>query len=74
MLRLEKERERRLLSRSALARLANMHPATVGQIESRYIGQPYPSQLDKLARALDFDGDPSRLLDEVTGDASDEAS
>jgi transcriptional regulator with XRE-family HTH domain len=65
MLRLERERERRLLSRSALARLANMHPATVGQIESGYIGKPYPVQLAKLAAALEWQGEPADLLEPV---------
>jgi transcriptional regulator with XRE-family HTH domain len=68
MLRLEKERERAGLSRSALARLALMHPATVGQIESGYIGRPYPGQLSKLAAALGFEDEPARLLEEVSGD------
>ena len=65
MLRIQKLREAKGLSRSALARIALMHAATVGQIENRYIGKPYPSQLSKLAAALGYDGEPSELLVEV---------
>ncbi len=65
MLRIQKLREDRGLSRSALARIALMHAATVGQIESRYIGRPYQSQLDKLAEALEFTGEADELLEEV---------
>ena len=65
MLMIQKLREDRRLSRSGLARLARMHAATVGQIENRYIGKPYPSQLSKLAAALGYDGEPSELLSEV---------
>jgi hypothetical protein len=42
-----------------------MHAATGGQIESRYIGRPYQSQLDKLAEALEFTGEADELLEEV---------
>ncbi len=68
MLRLERERVRAGLSRSALARLALMHSATVGQIENGYIGRPYPVQLAKLASALMFEGEPADLLDQVRAD------
>jgi len=65
MIRLQQERERQGLSRSALSRVAEMHPATVGQIESGYIGKPYPRQLAKLADALRFEGEPAELLEPV---------
>ena len=65
MLRIQKLREAKGLSRSALARIALMHAATVGQIESRYIGRPYQSQLEKLAGALEFKGETKELLEEV---------
>lgn len=70
MTRLQQLREGRKLSRSGLGAKAGMHPTTVGQIESGYIGRPYPSQLEKLARALDFSGDPAALLEDVSRDAS----
>lgn len=65
MLRIQKLREDKGLSRSALARIAFMHAGTVGQIESRYIGRPYSSQLEKLAGALEFSGDVAELLEEI---------
>jgi transcriptional regulator with XRE-family HTH domain len=65
MLMIQKLREDKRLTRSALARLALMHAATVGQIENRYIGKPYASQLKKLAVALEFGGDPRELLVEI---------
>jgi len=69
MLRIQKERERQRLSRSALSRIAEMHPATVGQIESGYIGKPYASQLCKLANALGWPADrASELIDEMPTD------
>jgi transcriptional regulator with XRE-family HTH domain len=64
MLMIQKLREDRRLTRSGLARLAHMHAATVGQIENRYIGRPYASQLEKLA-ALEFSGEPHELLTEI---------
>jgi transcriptional regulator with XRE-family HTH domain len=65
MLMIQKLREDKRLTRSALARLALMHAATVGQIENKYIGQPYASQLEKLAAALEFNGEPCELLTEI---------
>ena len=50
--------------RAELARRSGLNAATVGQIELRRL-QPYPSQLAKLAAALDWSGDPAALLDEV---------
>lgn len=64
MTRLTIERKRRGLSRAALARSANLNAVTVGQIESQRF-RPYPVQLEKLAAALEWRGDPAALLDEV---------
>ena len=61
---LTSEREHRGWSRAELARRSGMNAATVGQIELGRL-QPYPSQLAKLAAALDWSGDPAALLDEV---------
>jgi len=68
MINLQHRREREGLSRSALARLADMNAATISQIESGYIGKPYQSQLDKLARALKWEGEPTDLLAEANTD------
>ena len=67
--RMQEERERQGMSRAALARKAEMHPASIGQIESGYIGKPYPVQLAKIAAALDWEGGPEELLQEVTDHA-----
>ena len=67
--RMQGERERRGMTRAALARKADMSAGTVGQIESGYIGKPYPVQLSKIAAALGWEGDPSELLEEASDDA-----
>jgi ribosome-binding protein aMBF1 (putative translation factor) len=75
MLLLQKERERRGLSKSQLARNADLQVnvltwteslvpcGTEGKISPRWI--PYNVQLEKLAAALEWEGDPNELLDEV---------
>jgi transcriptional regulator with XRE-family HTH domain len=66
MRRIEAERRKQKLSQSSLSRLAGMHATTVGQIEKGYIGKPYPSQLMKLARALNWPVERAEeLLEEV---------
>lgn len=52
------------LSMSALARKAEMHVSSVSQIESGHLS-PYPSQKEKLAKALGWTGD----VDELFGEA-----
>ncbi len=64
MLRLTIERERRGWSRTELGRLARLHPARVGQAESGHV-RPYPVELERLAAALAFKGDPASLLEEA---------
>ena len=58
---LKEERERQKLSRAGLARLAEMHASTVGMIEAGRL-QPYDTQLEKLARALGWPGEPGALI------------
>ncbi len=59
---LTREREKRGLSKFALGRIANVHPATVGKIESgRQV--PYAPQLTRLAEALEWKGEPQELLE-----------
>lgn len=56
------------ISRAELARRAKMQAGVVTWIETgRFV--PYDSQLLKLAAALDWQGDPRELLDEVVADA-----
>lgn len=65
MLRLTAMREARGWTRAELARRANMGNADVGRIESGRL-VAYPSQLVKLAGALEWTGTPDALVDEVT--------
>lgn len=52
------------ITKSELARRANMQASVIGWIESgRFI--PYESQLNKIAAALGWEGDPHELLEEV---------
>ncbi len=60
-MRLIEERNQRGWSRAELARRAGMHPSTVSLIESGRL-VPYPSQLDKLALALEISAAEARSL------------
>ena len=61
---LTREREARGWSRAELGRQARLHPARVGQGEN---GRAvlYDVELQRLAAALDFAGDPAALLEDV---------
>lgn len=59
-----RERESRGWSRAELARRASLNAATVGQIEAGRL-VPYAVQLDKIAEALEYTGEPDTLLEEV---------
>ncbi|MCE5255019.1 MAG: helix-turn-helix domain-containing protein [Actinomycetia bacterium] len=48
-------------SQAKLARTAELCQATVSQIESGRL-KPYPNQLQKLANALQWTGNPEELL------------
>ena len=64
-MRLSHEREQRGWSRAELARRAGLNAATVGLIESGRL-HPYPSQVEKLARALNIADSETHLLLEDT--------
>lgn len=64
MLRITSERAMRGWSQSRLAREAEMSASTISQIESGRMS-PYPSQLEKIARALGHAADAAQLLEEV---------
>jgi transcriptional regulator with XRE-family HTH domain len=66
MKRLTAERTRRGWSKAELARKSGLNDVTVGMAENGRL-LPYPGQLLKLARALEFDGEPAALLEEVEG-------
>lgn len=62
---LTRERERRRWSRAELARRAGLNAGTAGLIETGRF-RPYPGQLAKLARALDWPEErAAELMDEV---------
>ena len=62
--RITRAREALGWSRAELARHAIMDAGTIGKIEAGRL-VPYPAQLEKIAAALEFEGDPAALLDEV---------
>lgn len=62
--RLEAERRRLGLSKSKLARMADMNPATITWAEQRGF-RLYGAQLTKLALALGWSGEPEALLQDV---------
>lgn len=66
MLYLEQLRRNARLSQSKLAQKADLHPSTVCSIINGNLN-PYPSQLQKLADALEYEGNPIGLLKEVKG-------
>lgn len=50
-------------TKAELARRASLSASTVGLIESGRLA-PYPVQLEKLAAALGWDGEPSALIEQ----------
>ena len=63
-LQITHERERLNLSKSALAAKAGIHVSSLSQIENMRL-VAYPSQMKKLARALNFKDDPAKLFQPV---------
>lgn len=51
-------------SQSELARRAGLNQSTLNQIESGRL-LPYPSQIQKLAQALNWKGNPEDLLQDA---------
>ena len=66
---LRREREARKMSKAEVARASGLNESTYGQIENRRF-QPYPGQLSRIAKALEWRGDPKELLEEVDGEGS----
>jgi len=67
MLRVTQLRNEYGWSQAELARRSGMNQATVCHIERGHVN-PYPSQLAKLARALDVDPSRAAELMEVIGE------
>ena len=61
---LTREREARKWSRAELGRQSRLHPTRVGQAEN---GRAllYDVEMQRLAAALDWSGDPAALLEDV---------
>lgn len=57
-------REDKHLSKAELARRAGMQQGIIGWVESGRF-KPYESQLQKLACALNWQGEPRELMEEV---------
>ena len=71
MIELTKQRERAGITKMELSRRSNVHPSRVTAIElQRATPRGDGAELVRLARALDFSGDPADLLAPV---ASQEA-
>lgn len=66
MLKLSLVRRESGLSMSALARRAEMHVSSISQIENGRL-TPYPTQMEKIAKALDWAGDVEELFAEAEG-------
>lgn len=66
VIRLVLERQRHGLSQSQLARIANVHPATLSRLEAGKLF-PYPGWKRRLGKALGVPGD--ELFEEVNGDS-----
>lgn len=54
-------------SKAELGRRAGLHPSQISLFESQRL-KPYEGQLRRMADALGFQGDPSKLLEEVDND------
>jgi transcriptional regulator with XRE-family HTH domain len=66
MLEVTRQREAAGWTRMDLGYRAGLHPARVGQIENGRVRPPADSvELQRLAKALRYAGDPKDLLDEV---------
>lgn len=50
-----------------LSRITGMHPTSISAIENGHL-RPYPGQVNKIAEALGWKGDPAALFEEVGDD------
>ena len=64
ILRLTQLRQEAGLTKFRLGALSGIHPSRVGQTENGHV-VPYPVELERLAQALGWQGEPAALLDEV---------
>ena len=52
------------LTKFALGAAARVHPSRLSQVENGHV-VPYPVELERLAQALGWQGEPAALLDQV---------
>ena len=64
MIELTRQRQAFEWSKRELGQRADLHPNRVGQIENERV-RPYPPELERLARALGYHGEPADLVREV---------
>ena len=64
MILMKKLRKEKGWSGSRLAREAEMNQSSISQIENGRIN-PYPIQIEKIAKALNWQGDPQELFAET---------
>jgi transcriptional regulator with XRE-family HTH domain len=64
VIELTRQREAFGWTRRELGARAEVHPNRVGAIENLRV-RPYPPELERLARALGYHGDPGGLVEEV---------
>jgi len=67
MILMQKLREEQHLSKHAIEHLNDVTISYIGYAENRGF-RLYDEQLRRIAEALDYDGDPSDLLQEVVSD------
>ena len=67
---LTKQREAKGWTKRELGAVSNLHPARVGVIENGRV-VPYDVELLRLARALNWQGDPRDLLKSAEADGAD---
>jgi len=66
---LTRQREAFGWTKRELGARADLHPARVGVIENGRV-IPYPVELERLARALGFKGEPAALIEEADDGAA----
>lgn len=73
MILLTKVREDARLSKRKLDRLSNVCASDISKAETRGL-RLYPVQMERIAAALEWEGDPMALLEEVAEDEQHSAA
>ena len=70
MLRLTRVRTKKGWSQSRLSKESGVHVSSISAIERGRLN-PWPGQVQRIAEALEWQGNPTALLEDVTDDARD---